>query len=136
MTYSKRVARRVFDDVGVLRRCFFSFTLPSLEYCSVVWISAASCHLSLLDRVVHCASGCVVWRSLCCYLSVECCRVVYVLQNISYITLVILSMTSSLLPQDSSDILVQRCSCLDIERRRLSVALLTLWVGCGILCLV
>ena len=51
-----RVARRVFDDVDVLRRCFFSFILPSLEYCSAVWSSAAGCHLSLLDRVVHCAS--------------------------------------------------------------------------------
>ena len=51
-----RVARRVYDDVSVLRRCFFSFILPSLEYCSAVWSSAASCHLSLLDRVVHSAS--------------------------------------------------------------------------------
>ena len=51
-----RVARRVFNDVEVLRRCFFSFILPSLEYCSAVWRSTASSHLALLDWVVHNAS--------------------------------------------------------------------------------
>jgi len=51
-----RVARRVYNDVVVLRRCFFSFILPSLEYCSAVWRSSASSHLALLDRVVRNAS--------------------------------------------------------------------------------
>jgi len=51
-----RMARRMFNDVVVLRRCFFAFILPNLEYCSVVWSSAAACHLSLLDRVVRCIS--------------------------------------------------------------------------------
>ena len=41
-----RVARRVFDDVDVLRRCFFSFILSSLEYCSAVWSSC--CWLSFV----------------------------------------------------------------------------------------
>ena len=48
-----------------------------------------------------------------------------------------------LLPQDASDILVQhwlptilKCSCLDVEQCCLSVTLVTLWVGCGMHCLV
>ena len=51
-----RVDIKVYDDVNVLLHCFLSFILPSLEYCSAVWYSAASCHLSLIDRVVHSAS--------------------------------------------------------------------------------
>ena len=51
-----RMARRVFGDVDLLRRCFLAFILPSLEYCSSVWSSSAACHLSLLDRVVRNAS--------------------------------------------------------------------------------
>ena len=30
----------------------WAFILPVLEYCSPVWMSAATSHLSLLDRVV------------------------------------------------------------------------------------
>ena len=37
-------------------RCFWSFLLPVLEYCSAVWMSAAATHLHLLDRVVARAS--------------------------------------------------------------------------------
>ena len=33
-------------------RCFDGFVLPVLEYCSVVWCSAADTHLKLLDRAV------------------------------------------------------------------------------------
>ena len=33
-------------------RCFQGFVLPVLEYCSVVWCSAADTHLKLLDRAV------------------------------------------------------------------------------------
>ena len=33
-------------------KCFWAFILPVLEYCSPVWMSAATSHLSLLDRVV------------------------------------------------------------------------------------
>ena len=42
----------VFRDVTVVAKCFWAFILPVLEYCSPVWMSAATSHLSLLDRVV------------------------------------------------------------------------------------
>ena len=42
----------VFRDVAVVAKCFWAFILPVLEYCSPVWMSAATSHLSLLDRVV------------------------------------------------------------------------------------
>ena len=35
---------RIFGDQNVLLRCFNSFTLPCLEYCSPVWSSAADSH--------------------------------------------------------------------------------------------
>ena len=38
----------VFGDRNVLR-CFNSYILPCLEYCSPVWSSAADSHLKLLD---------------------------------------------------------------------------------------
>ena len=34
----------------MLRKCFNSFILPCLEYCSPVWSAAADCHLKLLDK--------------------------------------------------------------------------------------
>ena len=43
---------RVFHDRSLLGRCFRSFVLPVLDYCSVVWCSAADTHLKLLDRAV------------------------------------------------------------------------------------
>ena len=43
---------QVFHDRLLLGRCFSGFVLPVLEYCSVVWCSAADTHLKLLDRVV------------------------------------------------------------------------------------
>jgi hypothetical protein len=51
-----RMARRMFDDVNIVRRCFFAFILPVLEYCSPVWGSSAASHLSLLDRLVRSVS--------------------------------------------------------------------------------
>ena len=42
----------VFRDVAIVAKCFCSFILPVLEYCSPVWMSAATSHLSLLDCVV------------------------------------------------------------------------------------
>ena len=48
-----RKAWRVFRDDSVVSRCFWSFVLPVLEYCSPVWMSAAAGHLELLDRVVR-----------------------------------------------------------------------------------
>ena len=43
----------LYCDVEVVTRSFWSFVLPLLEYCSAVWSGAATCHLSLLDRVVR-----------------------------------------------------------------------------------
>ena len=42
----------VIRDVAVVAKCFWAFLLPVLEYCSPVWMSAVTSHLSLLDRVV------------------------------------------------------------------------------------
>ena len=47
-----RKTMSVFRDVTVVAKCFTAFILPVLEYCSPVWMSAATSHLSLLDRVV------------------------------------------------------------------------------------
>ena len=47
-----RKTMSVFRDVTVVAKCFWAFILPVLEYCSPVWMSAATSHLSLLDRVV------------------------------------------------------------------------------------
>ena len=51
-----RKSWKVFHDSLLLGRCFRGFVLPVLEYCSVVWCSAADKHLRLLDRVVSGAS--------------------------------------------------------------------------------
>ena len=48
-----RRAWSVFRDVDLIRRCFWSFILPVLEYCSPDWALAAESHLALLDRVVR-----------------------------------------------------------------------------------
>ena len=45
-----RKSFRIFGDDDVLLRCFNSFILPCLEYCSPVWFSAADFHLKLLDK--------------------------------------------------------------------------------------
>ena len=42
----------MFHDRSFLERCFRGFVLPFLEYCSVVWCSAADTHLELLDHAV------------------------------------------------------------------------------------
>ena len=47
-----RKSWRVFHDRSPLGRWFRGFVLPVLEYCSVVWCSAADTHLKLLDRAV------------------------------------------------------------------------------------
>ena len=44
-----RKTMSVFLDVAVVSQCFWAFILPVLEYCSPVWMSAATSHLSLLD---------------------------------------------------------------------------------------
>ena len=48
-----RKSYKIFGDHSVLKKCFNSFILPCLEYCSPVWSSAAPCHLKLLDRNVR-----------------------------------------------------------------------------------
>jgi len=48
-----RRAHRIFGSSEVVLHCFRSFILPILEYASVVWCSAATSHLALLDRVVN-----------------------------------------------------------------------------------
>ena len=48
-----RRVRSVFQDAEVVTRCFYTFVLPILEYCSPVWGSAATCHLNLLERLVR-----------------------------------------------------------------------------------
>ena len=48
-----RLVKRMFVDTSVLLRCYFTFVLPILEYCSPVWGSAAECHLQLLERQVY-----------------------------------------------------------------------------------
>ena len=40
---------KVSEDQPILQNCFNSFSLPCLEYCSVVWCSAADSHPTLLD---------------------------------------------------------------------------------------
>ena len=47
-----RKTMSVFRDVGIVAKCFWPFILPVLVYCSLVWMSAATSHLSLLDRAV------------------------------------------------------------------------------------
>ena len=64
--YLRSVASSIAQKTGLLRKCkksfgqndavlrsFFSFILPKFEYCSVVWMSAADCHLRLLDRAIN-----------------------------------------------------------------------------------
>ena len=48
-----RKSFKIFGDISVLRKCFNSFILPCLEYCSPAWSSAAPSHLKLLDRNVR-----------------------------------------------------------------------------------
>ena len=47
-----RKTMNVFRYVAVVAKCFWAFILPVLEYCSTVWMLAATSHLLLLDRVV------------------------------------------------------------------------------------
>ena len=51
-----RKSCRVFHDILLLARCFRSFVLLVLEYCSAVWCSAADTHPKLLHRAVSGAS--------------------------------------------------------------------------------
>ena len=60
-----RKAMSVFRDVTVVVKCFWAFILPVLEYCSPVWMSAATSHLLLLDCVSRLSGGsvsCDLWH--------------------------------------------------------------------------
>ena len=63
-----RKSWQVFNDRSLLLGSFWSFVLPVLEYCSVVWCSAADAHLKLLDRVVR-GAGFLAGGVLDCNLS-------------------------------------------------------------------
>ena len=60
-----RKAFKVFGDQSLAVRCFWTYILPVLEYCSPVWCSAAACHLSLLDRIVSGAASATVGGVQC-----------------------------------------------------------------------
>ena len=44
-----RLVKLVFVDTSVLLLYYYALVLPILEYCSLVWGSAAECHLQLLE---------------------------------------------------------------------------------------
>ena len=48
-----RKCRKTLGENDAVLRSFFAFILPKFEYCSVVWMSAADCHLRLLDRAIN-----------------------------------------------------------------------------------
>ena len=72
-----------FRDVAVVDKCNWAFILLVLEYCSPVWMSAITSHLSLLDRVVGQVSqlsygsvSCDLWHrrkvaSLCVFFKID-----------------------------------------------------------------
>ena len=47
-----RKCHSAFGNDDAVKQTFFVFILPSFEYCMPVWLSAASSHLELLDRVL------------------------------------------------------------------------------------
>ena len=78
-----RKAMSVSRDFTVVAKCFWASILPVLEYCSPVWMSAATSHLSLLGRVVGQVSrlsggsvSCDLWHrrkvaSLCVFFKID-----------------------------------------------------------------
>lgn len=48
-----RKCYKTFNCDATLRKSFYAFILPHFEYCSPVWMSAADCHLNLLDRSLN-----------------------------------------------------------------------------------
>ena len=69
LTFEKHIrslSSSIAQKTGLLRKCyrtfacdstviksFFAFILPHFEYCAPVWMSAANCHLKLLDRALN-----------------------------------------------------------------------------------
>ena len=63
-----RLAKRIFVDTSVLLRCYYAFVLSFFKHCSLVWGSAADCHIQLLElQVCSVARICPVqnFLSLC-----------------------------------------------------------------------
>ena len=48
-----RMVKRIFVDTSVLLRCYFAFVISILVCCSLVWESAAECHLQLHECLVY-----------------------------------------------------------------------------------
>ena len=48
-----RKCYKTFADNVAVRKSFFAFILPHFEYCTTIWMSAADCHLKLLDRSLN-----------------------------------------------------------------------------------
>ena len=48
-----RLVTLIFVDTSVLLHCYFAFVLTILEFCCLVWGSAAECHHQLLERQVY-----------------------------------------------------------------------------------
>ena len=69
LTFEKHIrslSSSIAQKTGLLRKCFrtfacdstviksfYAFILPHFEYCAPVWMSAANCHLKLLDRALN-----------------------------------------------------------------------------------
>ena len=60
-----REAGSLYDCPPVLKRCFYAYVLPSLEYCASVLLSSAESHLVLLDSTVPSAER-LCKGELCC----------------------------------------------------------------------
>ncbi|MEM8780580.1 MAG: reverse transcriptase family protein, partial [Cyanobacteria bacterium P01_G01_bin.49] len=48
-----RKCYKTFRDYDIVLKSFYAFVLPSFEYYSPVWMSAAPCHLRLLERTLN-----------------------------------------------------------------------------------
>ena len=65
-----RLVKRIFVDSCTLLRCYFSFVLPIVEYCSRVWGSASRAQGAFgclaLSRVSCCVIDVMWLGSVCC----------------------------------------------------------------------
>ena len=48
-----RLVKHIFLDTSVVLRSYYTFFLPIIEYCSLLWGSAADGHLRFLERQVY-----------------------------------------------------------------------------------
>ena len=100
-----RKSFRIFRDHDILLKCFNSFILRCLEYCSPVWSSTADFHLKLLDRNLQTCKFSIPSLTISLqhhFLLAHC-----VCFTRSFITLLILSiLTSQLVPSQEHQ---ERC---------------------------